>query len=178
MLWQVVSQDELGNMQEVAHVDGEQISIQEIAMDANELGIEVPIEVTTETTEGAESMSMTAGSMLDSGAMESVVIDSNVVETAQDGAITLVTSAMGTHMVDSSSMETGTMAASTMETVETMETVPVSSTDVTVASSEQEAKYVWEGIFGFEFMWFSSVQFNSVHNNVYDALGKVCIMRS
>ena len=138
----MVSQDELGNMQEVAHVDGEQISIQEIAMDANELGIEVPIEVTTETTEGAESMSMTAGSMLDSGAMESVVIDSNVVETAQDGAITLVTSAMGTHMVDSSSMETGTMAASTMETVETMETVPVSSTDVTVASSEQEAKYV------------------------------------
>ena len=138
----MVSQDDLGNVQEVSHVDGEQISIQEIAMDANDLGIEVPIEVTTETAEEGGTMNITPGSLMEASSMEAVVIDNNMVETAPDGTITLVTSAMGTNMVVSNSMETGTMATSTMETVETMEETSVTSADETVVTTEQETKYI------------------------------------
>jgi hypothetical protein len=79
-------------------VEGEHISIQEIAMD-NDLDIEVPIQVTAETAEGGmETYNLPPGAILERGhMMESVVIGNHVMEaaTSLEGGVTLVTSGMG-----------------------------------------------------------------------------------
>ena len=163
---QVVNQEELGGVQEVTHIDGDHIT-QEITMDGSDLGIEVPMEITAQDDQPV-AMATTSGAM--EGSMEGVVIDNGQVSASTTPTLALVSAAMATSMAEGSVIgadalaeagtsmepgviatnmhggivtETGAMATSALECVETIETGEVTTTVVNMEASDvQTVQYI------------------------------------
>lgn len=82
-----MNHDEISGIQEVAEINGEQISIQEVTMDSSDLSIEMPVEVSAVSS--AESSAIETG-IPEAEVMEPVSMV-HAVETADGQTVTLET---------------------------------------------------------------------------------------